>query len=67
MSANKLGEFSFMDGNEINERPLNEREASILRAIVYEYISTGKPVGSRSFVQKLFPCHISSNPEEYHV
>lgn len=40
-----------MDEN-ITERILDEREASILRAIVYEYISTGKPVGSRSFVQK---------------
>lgn len=33
-------------------RPLDDRESSILQAIVYEYISTGKPVGSRSFVQK---------------
>jgi len=33
-------------------RILDERESSILRAIVYEYITTGKPVGSRSFVQK---------------
>jgi heat-inducible transcriptional repressor len=36
----------------VKERPLDERELSILRAIVYEYITTGKPVGSRSFVQK---------------
>ena len=34
------------------ERLLNEREAAVLRALVYEYIVTGKPVGSRSFVQK---------------
>ena len=33
-------------------RPLHEREQQILRAIVYDYITTGKPVGSRSFVQK---------------
>ncbi len=33
-------------------RPLNEREAAVLSAIVYEYIETKKPVGSRSFVQK---------------
>jgi heat-inducible transcriptional repressor len=41
-----------MDSANISERILDERESSILRAIVYEYISTGKPVGSRSFVQK---------------
>lgn len=34
------------------DRPLDERESAILNAIVYEYILTGKPVGSRSFVQK---------------
>lgn len=34
------------------ERPLNERESAVLRALVHEYIITGKPVGSRSFVQK---------------
>lgn len=34
------------------DRPLDDREASILQAIVYEYITTGKAVGSRSFVQK---------------
>ncbi|MBP7737406.1 MAG: heat-inducible transcription repressor HrcA [Spirochaetes bacterium] len=34
------------------ERSLEEREASILQAIVYEYITKGKPVGSRSFVHK---------------
>jgi heat-inducible transcriptional repressor len=33
-------------------RQLEEREAAVLRAVVYEYITTGKPVGSRSFVQK---------------
>ncbi|MCU0822522.1 MAG: hypothetical protein MUC95_08625, partial [Spirochaetes bacterium] len=36
----------------MQSRLLNEREASILTAIVYEYITTGKPVGSRSFGQK---------------
>ncbi len=41
-----------MDSATISERLLDDRESSILRAIVYEYISTGKPVGSRSFVQK---------------
>jgi len=34
------------------ERLLDERESAILNSIVYEYIITGKPVGSRSFVQK---------------
>jgi heat-inducible transcriptional repressor len=34
------------------DRKLEERESAILNAIVYEYILTGKPVGSRSFVQK---------------
>jgi heat-inducible transcriptional repressor len=34
------------------DRLLGEREASILQAIAYDYITTGKPVGSRSFVQK---------------
>lgn len=34
------------------EKPLSDREAAVLRAIVYEHITTGKPVGSRSFVQK---------------
>ncbi len=34
------------------DKPLNEREAAVLQALVYEYITTGKPVGSRSFVQK---------------
>lgn len=37
---------------EKNNIKLNERESAVLRALVYEYISTGKPVGSRSFVQK---------------
>ncbi len=36
----------------MQNRVLSERESSILTAIVYEYISTAKPVGSRSFVQK---------------
>jgi heat-inducible transcriptional repressor len=35
-----------------SQRPLNERECAVLSALVYEYITTGKPVGSRSFVQK---------------
>ncbi len=35
-----------------SDNPLNEREAAVLRALVYEYITTGKAVGSRSFVQK---------------
>ena len=34
------------------EYPLDERQAAVLRALIYEYIVTGKPVGSRSFVQK---------------
>ena len=34
------------------ERRLSDREAAILRALVFEYISSGKPVGSRTFVQK---------------
>lgn len=36
----------------VQDRILDEREASLLNSIVYEYISTGKAVGSRSFVQK---------------
>lgn len=36
----------------MQDRLLSERESSILTAIVYEHISTGKAVGSRSFVQK---------------
>lgn len=35
-----------------SDKPLNEREIAVLQALVYEYITTGKPVGSRSFVQK---------------
>ncbi len=38
--------------NKSEKRLLNERESAVLRALVYEYISSGKPVGSRSFVQK---------------
>ncbi|MFH0975775.1 MAG: heat-inducible transcriptional repressor HrcA [Spirochaetota bacterium] len=34
------------------KRQLDERESSVLKAIVYEYISSGKPIGSRSFVIK---------------
>lgn len=33
-------------------RKLSERESAVLGALVYEYIVAGKPVGSRSFVQK---------------
>ncbi|MCU0848105.1 MAG: heat-inducible transcriptional repressor HrcA [Spirochaetes bacterium] len=36
----------------MKEKILPERESSILTAIVHDYIITGKPVGSRSFVQK---------------
>lgn len=36
----------------LSDKPLNEREIAVLQALVYEYITTGKPVGSRSFVQK---------------
>ena len=41
-----------MDDEILKERRLDERETSILRGIIHEYITTGKPVGSRSFVQK---------------
>ncbi len=41
-----------MSQGTIKERALEERESSILQAIVYEYITKGKPVGSRSFVHK---------------
>ena len=34
------------------DRLLDEREASVLSALVYDFIATGKPVGSRTFVQK---------------
>jgi len=44
--------FLIMGQEKIKERRLEDREASILQAIAYEYITTGKPVGSRSFVQK---------------
>lgn len=37
---------------EQDDRQLHEREAAVLRAIVFEYITKGKPIGSRSFVQK---------------
>ncbi|MCL2025835.1 MAG: heat-inducible transcriptional repressor HrcA [Leptospirales bacterium] len=36
----------------LKDRLLDERESAILGALVYDYIMTGKPVGSRSFVQK---------------
>lgn len=41
-----------MGSDSLKNRLLNDREQSILRALVYDFISTGKPVGSRSFVQK---------------
>lgn len=41
-----------MQNKELKERPLSDREASVLRALVYEYIVAGKPIGSRSFVIK---------------
>jgi heat-inducible transcriptional repressor len=41
-----------MKKTEAHQRNLDERESSILRALVYDYIITGKAVGSRSFVQK---------------
>lgn len=41
-----------MNNHAFRDRFLNERESSMLRALVYDYIITGKPVGSRSFVQK---------------
>lgn len=43
---------STMSHGTIKERALEERESSILQAIIYEYITKGKPVGSRSFVHK---------------
>ena len=51
MSANSINEAA-MTKNIVKDRSLDEREESILGAIVYDYITTGKPVGSRSFVQK---------------
>ncbi|HOA06981.1 MAG TPA: heat-inducible transcriptional repressor HrcA [Spirochaetota bacterium] len=33
-------------------RAVTERESEVLKSIVQEYIATGRPVGSRSFVQK---------------
>ena len=40
-------------GNEnIQYRQLDERESSVLKALVYEHIISGKPIGSRSFVLK---------------
>lgn len=41
-----------MKPDTLTDRPLDDRESAILNAIVYEYILTGKAVGSRSFVQK---------------
>ncbi len=36
----------------INKRNLTDRESAVLCALVFEFITTGKAVGSRSFVQK---------------
>jgi len=52
MSANNRMSVIKLKNELKKERQLDERESSILNAIVYEYILTGKPVGSRSFVQK---------------
>ena len=52
MSANNRVSVMTLKREANKERQLDERESSILNAIVYEYILTGKPVGSRSFVQK---------------
>ena len=41
-----------MAQSNIKDRPLDDRESSLLQAIIHEYITTGKPVGSRSFVHK---------------
>jgi len=41
-----------MKEGDSKDRPVTDRESAILRAIVYEYIFSGKAVGSRSFVQK---------------
>jgi heat-inducible transcriptional repressor len=41
-----------MEKDNIQDKFLNERESSVLKALVYEYIFSGKPIGSRSFVMK---------------
>ncbi len=41
-----------MKKDNIQEKILNQRESSVLKALVYEYIISGKPIGSRSFVIK---------------
>ena len=41
-----------MSKDNTQNRPLDSRESSVLKALVYEYISSGKPIGSRSFVLK---------------
>ncbi|MBN2038435.1 MAG: heat-inducible transcription repressor HrcA [Spirochaetes bacterium] len=38
--------------NNTQNKHLSERESSVLKALVYEYIVSGKPIGSRSFVIK---------------
>ena len=52
MTANKTNGLSFMSLNDKFFSNINEKEATILKSIIYDYIVTGKPVGSRSFVQK---------------
>lgn len=47
MSANKKKEVIVMDINDINERKIR-----ILEAIIYDYIQTGDPVGSRTISKK---------------
>jgi len=39
-----------MENSELQN--LSERESAVLGAVVFEFITTGRPVGSRSFVQK---------------
>lgn len=41
-----------MERNDIQQQNLSERESAVLGAVVFEFITTGRPVGSRSFVQK---------------
>ncbi len=41
-----------MEHNEFQTQNLSERESAVLGAVVFEFITTGRPVGSRSFVQK---------------
>jgi len=41
-----------MEKDNTQNRQLDERESSVLKALVYEHIISGKPIGSRSFVIK---------------